>query len=148
MTDAINKFVLVILAVLVLIVAPLTMSYVKSEEVTERLVLNEVTQFIDKCTDKGSVTDTDLDDLYLGVNATGGVYNVTVRRFVRVATEDETGKVRSLYFSNDDLTVLNVGDVVQVHVEELTLSPAKRLLWAVLRIDEGKFEFTLAGTVR
>ena len=43
---------------------------------------------------------------------------------------------------------LNIKDVVKVHVEESALSPGKRLFWTVLRVDKGKFSFSLAGTVR
>ena len=43
---------------------------------------------------------------------------------------------------------LNVKDVVKVHVEEVAMSAGNRMLWTLLRVDKGQFEFSLAGTVR
>lgn len=148
MSDFINKIVLIILTFVLLVLAPLTVSYMISEQTTERLVLNEVTQFIDKVTDKGSIVQSDLDDIYLGVNSTGGTYDVNVQRFIRVASQNADGTPRTVYFSNGDLSTLNKGDVVKVTIDEIGVSPAKRLIWALLKIDSGKFNFSLAGAVR
>lgn len=70
--DFVNKIVTVVLTFIMLVIAPITWEYVRSEMITERLVLNEMVQFLDKVTDKGTITAEDLDDLYLGVNSTGG----------------------------------------------------------------------------
>lgn len=138
---------------LMLVVAPLLISYMSSELTAQRLVLNEVSQFIDRVTDKASVLQTDIDDLYLGVNAHGGTYKVNVKRYIRVASErvdEKTGEnvVNTLYFTNDDLEECHAGDVIKVSVEEIGISPVKRLIWSILRVDEGKLKFTLAGAVR
>ena len=121
MIDYINKVVSIFMIFVELVLAPLLINYVATEGINNRLVLNEVTQFIDKVTDKGSVTQYDIDDLYLGVNSCGGVFTVKVERYVRAATEDTMGKIKTLYFSNDDLSYLNVGDVVKVTVEHYLL---------------------------
>jgi uncharacterized protein (UPF0335 family) len=150
MTDFPNKIVTIILVFIMLVLAPLTWSYVRGEMRSEILVLNEVTQFIDKVTDKASITNQDIDDLYMGVNSTGGTYDVRVKRYVRLATKDADGSLRTLYLSDDykDNLKMNIGDVVKVSIEEIGVSPAKRLMWSILRIDEGKTKFSLAGTVR
>lgn len=153
MTDFVNKIITLFMIFLLLVVAPLLISYMSTELTTQRLVLNEVTQFLDRVTDKASVLETDINDLYLGVNAHGGSFDVSVKRYVRVASErvdEKTGEnvVNTLYFSNEDLEECHTGDVIKVTVEEIGISPAKRILWNVLRIDSGKFKFSLAGAVR
>ncbi len=165
MSDFINKVITLILIFVMLVLAPLLISYVSEEAVTERMILNEVNLFIDKVTDKKTITEYDLDDLYLGVNSHGGVYNVTVDRYMVIEEPLGNGDsgTRLVYMRVDDAVklmngeiedledgqvTLNTSDVVKVHVEEAVLSPAKRLLWILLRIDEGNFEFSLAGTVR
>lgn len=150
MSDFINKIVTIILIFVLLVLAPLLISYMGTDMVTERLVLNEVTQFIDRVTDKGEITNSDLNDVYLGVNSHGGIYDVRVERYIRTATEDplKVGTVKTVYYNTENTGDLNVGDVVKVHIEEIGISNSKRLLWLLLRIDKGSFEFSLAGTVR
>ena len=106
------------------------------------------------------ITKSDVDDLYIALGASGGIYNVEVKRYVVVSvpTKDASGAtaVKNVYVAADDISnisedkpiTLNLSDVVQVRVKEVSLSQAKRLLYAVLRVDEGKLDFTLAGSVR
>lgn len=153
MTDFVNKIITLIMIFVLLVIAPLTISYMTDEMTMQRLVLNEVSQFIDVVTDKGSIRKEDLDDLYLGVNSCGGTFNVDVKRLIRVASEHvdpDTGnpEIQNMFFSDDRLDILNTGDVVKVTVEEVGISPTKRFIWNVLRIDSGKFKFSLAGSVR
>lgn len=147
-TDFPNKIFTIVLVFLMLVVAPLLWVYVRGEMVAQRLVLNEVTQFLDKVTDKGFITQEDLDDLYYAINASGGTYDVRVRRYVRMSTQDENGETRTLYLNAELNGQMNQGDVVKVTVEELGTSPTKRLLWSILRVDEGKTKFSLAAAVR
>lgn len=147
MSSFLEKVITVILIFVLLVLAPLLNSYKHTEGVTQRLVLNEVTQFIDRVTDKAQVTQLDIDDLYLGVNSHGGIFDVKVERYIRIASDDG-GTVRTLYYTHDDLSTLNVGDVVKVTVEEVGMSSGRRLEWLLLKIDSGNFKFSLAGTVR
>lgn len=159
MTDFLNKLVEVILVFILLVLAPITISYMTTEMVTQRTALNEVSQFIDRVTDKQMITKADVDDLYLALSATGGMYDITVKRYVPVSTPTiEGGKtvVKSTYVSVDDIdnisdaqpVQLNVSDVVKVTVNEVVMSQGKKMLWAVLKLDSGKLNFSLAGSVR
>ena len=77
-----------------------------------------------------------------------------------VKSGDEITETNLIYISMDDIEALvngtsetgtielNVKDVVKVHVEEVAMSPGNRMLWTLLRVDKGRFEFSLAGTVR
>jgi len=147
--DYVNRVVMVILIFVMLVVPPVLFSYVRAEMKAERIALNEVELFLDKVTDKGTITDQDLNDLYLGIAATGGIYDVKVSRLIRISTLTEDGRIRTIYLDeNYENTRMNMGDLVKVTVTEIGVSPAKRLLWHVLRIDEGKFEFSLVAAVR
>lgn len=163
MSDFLNKVITIILIFVLLVLAPLLISYMSTDMVTERLVLNDVTQFIDKTTDKALITQQDLDELYMAVNSHGNSFDVDVYRYQLVEEELPGDKTKTLYLKLDDVEILeaaeadekdeykvklNIKDVVKVHVEESALSPGKRLFWTVLRVDKGKFSFSLAGTVR
>ena len=154
MTDAITKVIAVMLAFVLLILAPMTISRMKDDMAARRLILNEVTYFIDRVTDKGRVTASDIDDLMIGVNAHGGAFDVKVVRYIRIAVRDSTrgGEVRSIYYATDDVftgTVnLNVSDAIQVRVEGINKTKAQNLIQGLLRVSERPFSFSLAGTVR
>ena len=164
MSDFINKVITIVLIFVMLVLAPLLISYMTTDMTAERLILNDVTTFIDKVTDKYTITDYDLNDLYLAVNSHGGAYEVTVDRYQlyeEPAPESEGG-TRILYIRQDDAEQLaddlnypditsidlNTRDVVKVKVKEVALSSGKRLFWNIMKVDKGKFEFSLAGTVR
>lgn len=148
MLDFINKVVTITMVFILMVIAPITISYMTTDMVSQREVLNEMTQFIDKVTDKAIITQTDLDDLYVSLNATGGTYTATVKRYIRLATQNDDGSTKVIYMADDTVDTLNIGDVVKVEVQEIGVSPAKRLLWLLLGIDRGQFETCLAGTVR
>ena len=148
MVDFPNKIVTIVIVFVMLVISPLTNSYIRGEMVTERVALNEIALFLDRVTDKGSITEQDLDDLYIGVNSSGGTYDVQVKRYIRMATEDGAGATRTLYLNADIDGSMNTGDIVSVSLEEIGISPAKRLLWAILKVDSGDGELGLARTVR
>lgn len=159
MSDFINKVLTIILIFVMLVLAPLLISYMSSEMVTQRLILNEASQFIDRVTDKGIINTHDLDDLYMGINSHGGLYEVKVERYISADYKDDYGLTRRTYYRYNEeidnlhknpgsVATLGVGDVVKVHVKEIGMSNAKRLLWSLLRVDKGPFSFSLAGTVR
>lgn len=148
MLDFINKVITITLVFLLMVIAPITISYMTNDMISQREVLNEITQFIDKVTDKATITQTDLDDLYIGLNATGGTYNATVKRYIRLATQNDDGSTKVIYMADDTVDSLNIGDVVKVEVEEVGVSSAKRLLRMLVGVDSDAFNTSLAGTVR
>ena len=88
MTDFINKVISIVLIFIMLVLAPLLISYVSTDMVADRLILNEVTQFIDKVTDRSEITLDDLNSLFLSVNSHGGSYDVDVNVYSRVSTQN------------------------------------------------------------
>ena len=170
MTDFINKIITLVLIFVMLVLAPLLISYMSTDMITERLVLIDVSQFIDKVTNKATVSEHDLNSLYLAVNSHGQAYDVTVYKYQVLEepkpTVGEVSTTKLIYVNMDELELLargevkdkdgqptdfvelNPRDVIKVHVEEVSMSSGKRLFWNLLRVDKGLFEFSLAGTVR
>lgn len=155
MVDFPNKILTIILVFVMLVIAPITWMYTRDDMISDRLVLNEVAQFIDKTTDKALITQQDIDDLYIGINASGGTYDVKVKRYMPTPIPAGAGESRLLYSNVDyidpvtgDALPMNKGDFVKVTVEEVGQSTAKRLLWTILKMDSGKTKITLTGSVR
>lgn len=151
MVDTISKILSIVLIFLMLVLAPLLISYKIDDAVARREVLFEVTQFIDKVRDTQSVTDADLDQFYQNCNSHGLTVDVRVRRLVKtVVIDPHTEEVTVEYTINDDPAALynfNKGDGVQVVVEEIGISPSRSFMYRVLGADSGPLKFTLAGIV-
>lgn len=151
MSDFINKIITVILVFVMLVVAPLLISYKSDDMLARREILNDVELFIDKVQDTSAITEDDLNHLYLNCNSHGLTVNVTVKRLIATAVYDNNNNIaQTNYFAVDDkdsLANINAGDVVQVSVEEVTISTSRRATYSILGIDEGALEFTLAGVV-
>lgn len=151
MSDFINKIITVILVFVMLVLAPLLISYKTDDMLARREILNTVENFIDKVQDTSSITEDDLNKLYLDCNSHGLTVNVTVKRLISTAVYDNDNDIaQTNYFATDDvesLASINAGDIVQVQVNEVTISSARRATYRLLGLDEGEFEFSLAGVV-
>ena len=149
MSDFLNKVVTIILIFIMLVLAPLLVSYKTNDMLGRRLILNDVTTFIEQVKDTATITEDDINKLYLDCNSHGLNVDVKIKRLIRTEITKEDVAMTT-YFAVDDfseISALNTGDVIQVHVEEVAFSTARRLTYTLLKIDEGPFEFTLAGAV-
>lgn len=148
MAGHLSRIVSLILVFFMLIVSPLIYSYSVSEMEDRRLLLNDVTQFLDKVTDKGTITEDDLTEFALQVNSHGMVINPIVKRLVRTSIVTPRGEIRTINVPVDALYSLNQRDTVQVILQEVSMSVYRRLLKAVLRVDEGAYTLEMAAVVR
>lgn len=149
MSDFLNKVVSIVLIFVMLVLAPLLISYQTNDMISKRLILNDVTTFLDQVKDTASITEDDLNKLYLDCNSHGLAVNVTVKRLIRVEVTKED-VAQTSYFAVDSLNeiaTLNTGDLVQVTVDEVAASPTRNLTYSILKIDEGPFQFSLTGAV-
>jgi len=156
MTDFINKIVSIILIFVMLVLAPLVISYRTDDMIAKRAILNEVNTFIDRITDSGVIKASDVDELYMICNSHGLVVDVNVDRLVyalTIAPNDETGNNDYIYdyvvdksFMSSTVS-LNPGDLIKVTVEEKTQSPGRLLVYKLLGVDEGYFKISLCGMV-
>lgn len=152
MTDFINKVVSVILIFIMLILAPIMISYKTEEMIAKRAILNDVDTFIDKVCDAATIKSSDINELYLKCNSHGMVMDVTVERLVYAMTLDEnTGEYIYDYVVdksfNSGVTNLNPSDMIKVSVDEVVYSSTRRITYKLLGIDEGFFKFSLCGMV-
>lgn len=151
MSDFINKIITVVLVFVMLVLAPLLITYKTEDMLAKREILNDVEMFIDKVQDTSALSETDLDKLYLDCNSHGITVDVAVKRLISTAVYDaDLDIAQTNYFAVDDLESLNninAGDLIQVSVKEVTISAARKATYSILGLDEGAFEFTLAGVV-
>ena len=155
MTDFINKIIMIILVFLMLILAPIMINYCTDTMLAKREILNDVDTFIDRVCDSTLIEESDINALYLQCNSHGMVVDVQIQRYVYALTiKDSTGDEKQ--YTNDYVVdsqykggdmILNPSDMIKVTVQEKTISSARKLIYKILRIDEGEFKFSLAGIV-
>ena len=77
--------------------------------------------------------------------------DVRVKRLIATEVYDnDLDLAQTNYFAVDTeeaLLNINAGDIIQVTVQEVTVSTSRRVTYALLKLDEGPLEFTLAGVV-
>lgn len=156
MTDYISKVITIIMCFVMIVVAPTLMNFATEDGTSRLIILNEMSAFLDKVADKGSISSEDLDQIYNELNSHGVILDIEINRMMRVAfTEAEGstgGKVNEAYIkvdeaNNNETITLNNKDVVQIHVFEVIDNPSRKLLYNFLRIDRGALDITLAKTV-
>ena len=150
MVDTISKILCILLIFLMLIVAPLLISYKMDDATARRQILFDVTQFIDKVRDTRTVTQAELDQFYADCNSHGLVVDVRVYRLVRYIISDDDGVASVGYFINDEAEALrnfSRGDGIQVVVKEVGVSPARSYMFGIFGAENGPLDFTLAGIV-
>ena len=141
MSDFINKIITIILVFVMLVLAPILVSYKNDDMLARREILNDVELFIDKVQDTSSITNDDLNKLYLDCNSHGITVDVSVKRLIATQTN---------YFAVSEesaLQSINDGDIIQVSIKELGISPSRRASYKILGLDESGLDFTLAGVV-
>ena len=131
-----------------LIIAPLINAYGVQEMENKVELLNDVSEFLDKQTDKGGITDEDMDQFYVNVQSHGMILDVKVDRLVKTATESGDGTIHTTYIAADDNTILNKHDILKVKITEKSSTPYKSLLNVVLRMDDNPYKLEMAKMVK
>lgn len=160
MSDFISKVVnLCILFTMIL--AVMGMVFASQQAESQRLVLNEATEFLDKVSDKAYLTAGDMDELYMRMNSHGMLLDVEVERLMYAPMEKDDAVI-SNYTSVDSTETLGVekngqkkseiafnkNDLVRIKVKEIGMPGTRRFIYKLIGIDTGAFEFALAAPVQ
>lgn len=148
MTDIFNKILGVLLAFTLLAGAPLVINSMNKDLTLNRSVLNEMTNFIDRVTDNGRLTDEELADFYIGVSSYGISMDATVKRYMKVVNPDGASGTYTSYVLSDNLDTWNQGDIIKVTVKAIGYTSSQRIQNKILHITPNMFDQTLSGMIR
>ena len=150
MEGFISKCISVVLIFIMLVIAPMITIYGQHEAQGRMEILNEVTSFLDKVTDKSRIDQEDIDAFTVQIESHGLVLSVTIDRLVKTVTITNvaTGEVDTSYIPADDISSISSGDIIKVTVKEISTTPYKKLLKTFLKVDEPAFELSLAKMAR
>lgn len=142
MADFINKVLAVLLAMVLLIIAPLNLHNLSIRTEKKMKALNEMQLWIDKVCDKGSITIKDLDELNLNIAATGLMTEITVEDFRMLASSNSTVLAKMCNVSYDRIIEeggkheIEPTNVIRVHVKEKVQSSEARLWSKIIGVDD------------
>lgn len=150
MTDFLNKIIAIILIFLMLVVAPMLISYKIDEALDKRNILNDVETFLDVVTDVKGISEEELDQLYINCNSYGMLVDVSVKVYMKTAVPDGADAYKYYYqalYNREDIKAIAGGSIVKVEVKEIGLSGMRRLQHTLLGYDDGSFKLELAKAV-
>lgn len=133
MTDIINKLLAIIIMFLILFLAPLNLSNMSDRANKKIDALNEMQLFLDKITDKGYITERDMDELYLAMEATGLSLSVELEHFRLLADGDAVVLCKECTVDKERIALekgkyeIEITDVLKLSVEEVAESREARL---------------------
>lgn len=157
MSNFINTVLAICLSFVLLVVAPLTFTTVSNYDTAKRLIHNDTTTFLDTIHDKGFINGQDISDYALKVNTHGILVTVDVDAYAMNASTNLEGVpiiIKTL--KNGDLeelaveeaVYLNKGDIVQIKIKEVGTSPVRHMMYRILNLDTGAFEYSMATSIQ
>lgn len=153
MTDFLNKVLAIILAVVLLIIAPLNLSNLSDRTEQKLKALNSMQIWLDTVCDKGSINISDLDNLNDNIAATGIVAEVEVEEYRLLADAQSVVLAKQCTVSYDRIRtdggehIVYGTNVIRVHVVETAQSGAARLWSRIIGVDD-MFDETLSAMRR
>lgn len=150
MPDIFGKVLGMIIAFVLLFLAPFTWVTLSNEAVARRVILNEMQAFIDETIDSRQITESQLEDLYLGVSGLGPVVDVEIERYVRTVDPDpkNPGGIYVTYVYSENTKQFNQGDKVKIRVHAINYTGAEKMLRSTVGLWLPPIDYTLAGRVR
>ncbi|BCJ93094.1 hypothetical protein acsn021_06630 [Anaerocolumna cellulosilytica] len=144
----IARVISLVLIIIMFIICPYIYSYSMTEWESRRVLLNDVSSFLDKVTDKRSISQDDLNEFSLQVASSGKILNIKVERLVKVYTKRKDGTINITYIVADNNSELNPRDIVRVSLNEITTSTYSKIMSTFLKLNEDNYSLTMSATVR
>lgn len=150
MGDIFGRLFSVLMAFVLLFVAPFTWVTLSNEMVARRTIMNEMQSFIDETIDSRQITDQQLSDFYLGISGLGPICDVEIERYVRTVDPDpmNPGEVYVTYVYSENWRQFNQGDKVKVRVHAINFTSAERLLRSTVGMWLPEIDYTFSARVR
>lgn len=150
MSDLFGKVFGVILAFILVFVAPFTILTLTNEMVARRTILNEMQSFIDETIDSRQITDTQLEDFYLAISGLGPICDVEIERYVRTVDPDpkDPDEIYVTYVYSEDNRTYNQGDKIKVRVHAISYTGTEKYLRSIAGMFLPSLDYTLAARVR
>lgn len=157
MGDIAGKLIGVVLAFVLCILSPLTITVMSDDMADRRVIYSDMTSFVDEVVDTATITKAQLEDFYAAINTHGPICQVQITRYVRAANPDTSGSVELTYMpvdvtvdtgNSDIIEKFNKGDLIKVHVTAKDYTGAQRVGRNLLGAFLTPIEYSITARVR
>ncbi len=149
--DIPGKIIGLLLAFVLTVVMPFVTVTVENEMVDRRLIITDVTNFIDEVVDSRNITDGMIDELNVNLAQYGMTVDYEITHYARSVNVDPatTGdNYYVTYVKADDTTTYEKGDKISVHVFVRSYSATEALAHKLTGMFVKDFDTTLTARVR
>lgn len=149
-SDIPGKVVGILLAFVLCIIFPFVIISTEEEMISRRLIVEEVSSFIDSVIDGRVITDAELRELNASLAAHGMLLDYDIHRYVRSVNPDPTKEEGYLvsYIERDDNMKYDKGDKVSIHVYEVSHAATSTLSHKLTGLYMRDFDLTITARVR
>ena len=150
MHDLAGKICGIILAFVLVIIMPFVNVAVENEMLDRRLIINEITTFIDGVVDSRQITDSMINELNVSLAKYGISVDYDITRYARSVNNDplSDGDYYVTYMQVDDNTTYRKGDKISVHVYSIGYSGSISLAHRLSGIFTGDLDVILTARIR
>lgn len=148
--DLPGKFIGLILAFILTVIMPFVTVQVENEMMDRRMIINNVTDFIDEVIDSRNITDAMIDELNVSLASYGVTVNYDITRYARSVNSDPItdSNYYVTYMPIEDTTTFNKGDKISVHVYTVGYSSSAALAHKLTGMFIKDLDETVTARVR
>lgn len=152
MGDVFGKILGVILAFILCILAPLTITAMSDDMADRRAIYSDITSFVDQIIDTREVSDQQMKSFLYSVSSHGPICDVKIIRNMRVVNPGPDGNITT-YVPIDTFVEgapihFNEGDLIEVSVSAVEYTGAQKVARMTIGVALKPIEFTVTGRVR
>lgn len=159
----INKIIGVILAIVLLILVPLTYSAFADDLSASRIEFNSMSNYLDIISDKGSISKKDYINFVNQLSSTGYFYKISIeiesRRVYTPPVESPEEQTLNVVYVTDKIItsedggvqesiILGKGDIVSLNIKCLENKKSDNFLNSFLNLSKPKANISLSKMVR
>lgn len=150
MHDIPGKVIGLVLAVILCCIMPFVIITTEQEMVNRRLLVEDVSNFIDTVVDGRMVSDAELREFNANMAKYGAIYDYEIHHYKRSVNPDPvTGNTYTVSFVEvDDWKNYEKGDKISVHIWELSPSSTTRLSHRLTGLFVRDFDLTITARIR
>lgn len=150
MHDLPGKIIGLVIAFALIVVMPFVNTTVEDEMLDRRLIINDVSNFIDEVVDSRNVTDAMLDELNVNLASYGMTVDYEIEHYRRSVNADplSDSDYYVTYVKSDDIRSYEKGDKISVRVYTVGYSATESLAHKITNIFVRDLDETITARVR
>lgn len=148
--DIPGKIIGLLLAFVLTVIMPFVTVTVENEMLDRRLIVDDVSNFIDEVIDSRNVTDAMINDLNVNLASYGVTVDYDITRYARSVNSDPTtdADYYVTYLPMDDNRNYEKGDKISVHVYTIGYGTSENLAHRLTGLFVKDLDVTLTARVR